>query len=120
MRHRRESFLRLHLTDANAIGPGKANVLEAIAETGSISAAARQLNMSYRRAWRLVKALNSCFRDPLVKTNKGGQRGGGAQLTDTGREVLKLYREMEIHAAGAIAEMIQDFRKLLVDHIANG
>ena len=115
MSHRRASFIRLHLTDANAIGPGKANILEAIAKTGSIAAAARQMNMSYRRAWRLVKALNSRFRKPLVETTKGGQQGGGAKLTATGRVVLKLYREMESHAAGAIAEMVQEFRKLLVD-----
>lgn len=118
MSHRRESFIRLHLTDANAIGPGKANILEAIAETGSIAAAARQLNMSYRRAWRLVKALNSCFRKPLVETAKGGPQGGGAQLTATGRDVLKLYRNMEAQAARAITEMVQEFRKLLADSTA--
>lgn len=75
-----------------AIGPGKADLLDAIAETGSISAAARAMGMSYRRAWLLVDTMNSCFRSPLVATAKGGAEGGGASLTPTGRKVLEEYR----------------------------
>jgi molybdate transport system regulatory protein len=78
-----------------AIGPGKAALLEASGETGSIAAAGRRMGMSYRRAWVLAKTMNACFRDPLIKTAKGGIGGGGARLTVMGREVLTLYRAME-------------------------
>jgi len=87
--------LRVLFDQAIAIGPGKADLLELIAETGSISAAARRMNMSYRRAWLLVDTLNQCFRTPLVGTATGGKGGGGAQITDLGREILHRYREME-------------------------
>jgi molybdate transport system regulatory protein len=76
-----------------AIGPGKAELLAAIAETGSISAAARQMRMSYRRAWLLVHTINECFVRPVVAAVKGGRDGGGAQLTATGIEVLERYHE---------------------------
>jgi molybdate transport system regulatory protein len=71
-----------------AIGPGKADLLDAIAATGSISAAARQMRMSYRRAWILVDTMNTCFKKPLVDTSKGGAEGGGARLTPLGKNVL--------------------------------
>jgi len=77
------------------MGPGKADLLRAIDDTGSISAAARLMGMSYRRAWLLVHTMNECFRSPLVAAEKGGTQGGGAHLTTTGREVLVKYRELE-------------------------
>lgn len=77
-----------------AIGPGKADLLDAIATTGSISAAARAMRMSYRRAWILVDTMNTSFRKPLVDTAKGGAEGGGAKLTPTGRAVLTRYRAL--------------------------
>jgi molybdate transport system regulatory protein len=77
-----------------AIGPGKADLLDAIAATGSISAAARQMRMSYRRAWILVDTMNTCFRKPLVDTSKGGAEGGGARLTPMGENVLARYRAL--------------------------
>jgi len=77
-----------------ALGPGKADLLAAIEETGSISAAARQMGMSYRRAWLLVHTMNECFAEPLVEAAKGGKTGGGALLTATGREVLARYDEI--------------------------
>jgi molybdate transport system regulatory protein len=77
-----------------AIGPGKADLLDAIAQTGSISAAARQMRMSYRRAWILVDTMNTCFKQPLVDTSKGGAEGGGARLTPMGRKVLTRYRAL--------------------------
>lgn len=83
-----EPRLRIILGPSIAIGPGKAALLEAIAETGSIAAAGRRLGMSYRRAWVLVKTMNACFREPLVEATKGGVQGGGAQLTAVGREVI--------------------------------
>ncbi|HKW48198.1 MAG TPA: LysR family transcriptional regulator [Gemmatimonadaceae bacterium] len=86
--------VRILSGSAIAIGPGKADLLQAIDETGSISAAARRMRMSYRRAWLLVQTMNECFRQPLVEAEKGGTSGGGARLTSTGREVLAEYRTM--------------------------
>ena len=83
------------------MGPGKADLLDAIAQTGSISAAARQMRMSYRRAWLLVHTMNECFAEPLVNAAKGGKTGGGASLTATGAEVLAKYREVSASAATA-------------------
>jgi molybdate transport system regulatory protein len=93
--------LRILFGDAIAIGPGKAELLERIAQTGSISAAARDMNMSYRRAWLLVETMNQCFQSPLVETAKGGKGGGGAAISALGREVLERYRRMEQAAAEA-------------------
>jgi len=111
--HRPDSFIRVRIASVSAIGPGKADLLEAIAETGSPSAASRRLRISYRRSWDLVKSLNGAFRVPLVDLVKGGAKGGGARLTDTGREVLTLYRRMESAAEGAIATDLAVFRALL-------
>lgn len=79
--------------DAIALGPGKADLLEAIAAHGSISAAGRALGISYRRSWLLVDEMNRCWRERVVATGRGG--GGGAHLTDTGRTVLTAYRALE-------------------------
>lgn len=89
--------------DALAMGPGKADLLEAIITEGSISGAGRALGMSYRRAWLLVDEMNRCFDPPLVDTLKGGGRERGAKVSATGLAVLEAYREMEREAA-AIAE----------------
>lgn len=105
--------LRILFGDAIAIGPGKADLLDAIAQTGSIAAGGRQLGMSYRRAWLLVETMNRSFNTPLVAAAKGGQRGGGARLTATGADVLARYRAMEAQAERALAADIQEFRKLL-------
>ena len=80
--------LRISFKKSIAMGPGKADLLDAIEETGSISAAARALGMSYRRAWLLVETMNECFKSPLVETATGGQHGGGALVTDLGHEVV--------------------------------
>lgn len=84
-----------------AIGPGKADLLEAIGRTGSISAAGREMRMSYRRAWVLVDQMNAAFVRPLVASKAGGSHGGGAELTRLGRDVLRRYRAMEKAAASA-------------------
>ena len=89
--------------DGFAIGPGKADILEAINREGSISAAARSLGMSYRRAWLLVDEMNRCFRDKIIETQKGGSTAQGARLTNLGRAVLEAYRALELHSA-ALAE----------------
>jgi molybdate transport system regulatory protein len=101
------------LARVNAIGPGKADLLESIALSGSIAEAARRMGLSYRRAWNMVKALNRSFRAPLVETVKGGRLGGSARLTATGDEVLRRYRGMESNAAESIAAEVEDFRKFI-------
>ncbi|MET3713020.1 molybdate transport system regulatory protein [Sphingomonas trueperi] len=95
--------LQIACGDALALGPGKADLLDAIAARGSISAAARGMGMSYRRAWLLVDEMNRCFDPPLVETLRGGGLERGARVTETGLAVLEAYREMERDAA-AIAE----------------
>ena len=75
----------------DTIGPGKAALLRLIAETHSISEAARQMKMSYKRAWQLIEAMNGCFREPLVESMTGGSKGGGSQLSPVGKQVLALY-----------------------------
>ena len=84
-----------------AMGPGKADVLEAIAQTGSIRAAGKMLGMSYRRTWLLVDEMNRCFSQRLVETLTGGGRERGARLTDAGREVLAAFRALEAETARA-------------------
>ena len=105
--------LRILLGELIAIGPGKADLLSEIATSGSISAAAKKLGMSYRRAWLLVDVMNRCFRFPLVSAARGGTQGGGAALTSTGQEVLRRYRAMEIRAAKSINKDVSKFRSLL-------
>jgi molybdate transport system regulatory protein len=87
--------LRFPHAGPDAFGPGKAELLRLIAATGSISEAARQLDMSYNRAWTLVRSMNGLFREPLVASTRGGGTGGGAALTLTGERVLELYTRME-------------------------
>ena len=97
--------LRVVLDGAAAMGPGKAELLEGIAATGSIAAAGRRMGMSYKRAWLLVEAMNTMFAAPLVDASKGGAGGGGAALTPLGSNVLAAYRTLERQAeeAGAAA-----------------
>jgi len=96
--------VRLYLDDQVAFGPGKARLLALIAETGSISAAARGMGMSYRRAWVLVETMNQCFAAPLVATAQRGKGGGGATINDNGRQVLALYEQVnsELQASDAV------------------
>jgi molybdate transport system regulatory protein len=91
------------------LGPGKVDLLEAIGRTGSISAAGRELGMSYRRAWLLVDALNHMFPDALVTAAPGGSRGGGAKLTDYGRGVAAAYRRVEARTRAAMREEMAQF-----------
>ena len=93
--------LRIDIGDQRKLGPGKARLLELIAEHGSITAAGRAMSMSYRRAWMLIDDLNTMFAAKLVEAKPGGAGGGGAHLTDLGREVLAAYRRIEAHAASA-------------------
>jgi molybdate transport system regulatory protein len=92
---------RIYCGDEIAMGPGKADLLEAIGREGSISGAGRALGMSYRRAWLLVDAMNRCWAPPLVETVAGGGRERGARLTEAGRLVLERYRGLQALLAGA-------------------
>lgn len=92
---------QLYCGDELAMGPGKADLLEAIVREGSISGAGRAMGMSYRRSWLLVDSMNRCWRDKLVETVAGGGQGRGASLTETGRAVLAAYRALEAGLAAA-------------------
>jgi molybdate transport system regulatory protein len=94
-----------------AFGPGKADLLEAIGRTGSISSGARALGMSYRRAWLLVETMNGSFASPLIVTSKW--RGGGARLTPAGRKALSLYRDIEAKSEAAARSHLVALRRLL-------
>jgi molybdate transport system regulatory protein len=107
--------LRVVFGEGEMIGPGKAELLEHIAETGSIAAAGRRMNMSYKRAWNLVETLNAMFAAPLVERSRGGARGGGAVLTETGLTVLQTWRRLEARAQEAGAAEIATLRALLRD-----
>ncbi len=93
------------------MGPGKAELVERIDATGSISAAAREMGMSYRRAWQLVEAVNASFRETAVEKAVGGVSGGGARVTPFGRALVRRFRAMELKASRAIARDIAAIEK---------
>lgn len=101
------------LFDGTMIGPGKAELLDRIRETGSIAAAGRQMAMSYKRAWMLVEEMNAAFATPLVDSARGGPGGGGAHLTEAGHEVLRLYRDILQRAEAAAAEPVAALERML-------
>lgn len=105
--------LRIEFGSEIAMGPGKAALLEAIAETGSIAAAAKRFGMSYRRAWLLVDTMNRCFREPVVAAGTGGSGGGGAVVTAFGLDVVSRYRELESAARAALEAPVASFAELL-------
>lgn len=105
--------IRVYQGGEVALGPGKVELLAHVAETGSLSEAARRMKMSYMKAWLLVQLMNKCFRKPLIKAGRGGSGGGGAELTDAGRKVLSLYQEMETSALAAMEEPWGKLRRLL-------
>jgi molybdate transport system regulatory protein len=107
--------LRIRSGDDIAVGPGKIELLEAIASTGSITAAAKALGMSYRRAWLLVDTMNRCFKSHVVETEAGGTRGGGTQLTALGTQLVRSYRRIEARAATAGATEIATLTGLLAN-----
>jgi molybdate transport system regulatory protein len=105
--------IRIMFRKAIAMGPGKADLLRAIDETGSISAAARQMEMSYRRAWLLVDTMNQAFKSPIVVTLTGGKAGGGAAVTEFGKEVLRRYSAMEAKASASVARELRSFSDMM-------
>jgi molybdate transport system regulatory protein len=117
-RHRTENglaHLRVKYSDAFYMGPGRADLLQGIVETGSIAASGKRMGMSYKRAWSLVQALNGGWGLPLVETSRGGAAQGGAILTPDGQMVLKSYRAMQQAARSAIAGEFEMVSRRLVD-----
>ncbi|MEQ5841822.1 winged helix-turn-helix domain-containing protein [Paraburkholderia acidicola] len=98
--------MRIQQADTIALGPGKVALLEAVREHGSISAAARSLKMSYRRAWLLMDELNRSLKSPATVSEHGGQSGGGSVLTPVGEEIIRLYRDIENQAYTVCSEQI--------------
>ena len=96
-----------------ALGPGKADLLEQVGASGSITRAAKQMGMSYMRAWKLIRTMERCFKEPLVKVARGGARHGGAELTDNGRRALELYRQMEAKSLRATQSLHRELASLL-------
>lgn len=96
-------FLRLIFPDGARFGPGKAELLDRIARTGSISAAGREMGMSYKRAWSLVEEMNALFSAPVVESTRGGAGGGGARLTETGSTILAAFHSLQAAATQAAA-----------------
>ncbi|MCU0831946.1 MAG: LysR family transcriptional regulator [Rhizobiaceae bacterium] len=112
----RAPAIRLRLVwDGFMLGPGKAELLQHIAATGSISAAGKAMGMSYKRAWMLVETMNAAFRMPLVESARGGAHGGGAQLTETGRRVLDTYVAIVTAAEESAADRILTLSEMLGD-----
>jgi molybdate transport system regulatory protein len=109
-----QARLRVRVGDEVALGPGKVELLELVAQTGSITAAARKMGISYMRAWTLIRTMNDCFEQPLVAAARGGSKGGGgAELTDTGRRVLALYQAMDAECFEATRTKWKQLQKLL-------
>jgi molybdate transport system regulatory protein len=111
-------LLRVLSSKHPAMGPGKARLVALIAESGSISAAARKMGMSYRRAWQLVESLNKSFNRPVVLTAVGGKRGGGAVVTDFGKGLVESYHRMEAKASSAIVADLEEFNSHLRKPVA--
>lgn len=107
--------LRLVFGEDAMLGPGKAELLERIRDTGSISAAGRAMKMSYKRAWMLVEEMNAAFTGPVVESARGGAKGGGAQVTETGLAVISHYRAAETATATATAPHMDALQSLLSD-----
>ena len=99
--------VRIDFGADRALGPGKIRLLESIGKTGSISRAGRALGMSYRRAWLLIDDMNRTFRAPVVATQPGGVKGGGAALTPFGVALIENYRAIEAQAAAAAMPRLQ-------------
>jgi molybdate transport system regulatory protein len=98
-----------------AFGPGKAELLALVAETGSIGKAAKRMSMSYMRAWSLIQTMNQCFKQPVIETARGGNKRGGAEMTETGRRVLTLYRKMERDSLRACEHSWAHLQRLLAN-----
>ncbi|HKK53578.1 MAG TPA: LysR family transcriptional regulator [Myxococcota bacterium] len=95
--------IRVQFEGQHSLGPGKVQLLEAVAEHGSISAAARSMEMAYRHAWEMLDDLNQCFREPVIETETGGRAGGGTRVTAFGQELIERFHAMQSKADSALA-----------------
>ncbi|HUR43114.1 MAG TPA: LysR family transcriptional regulator [Aestuariivirga sp.] len=118
MAHYPSATFRIEMAPGKRLGPGKITLLELVGKTGSISAAARAMDMSYRRAWLLIDESNSLFAAPLVESFAGGAGGGGARLTELGAEVIAAYKELEKEATGLVARRLAKFPGVAVTRSA--
>jgi molybdate transport system regulatory protein len=109
--------IRLRVTrgDEDAFGPGKAQLLESLLETGSLNRTASAMKMSYVKALALVRAMNAHFREPLIALTRGGKQGGGTQVTDAGRKVLAEYHAMREASETAAQQSWRRLRRLVKD-----
>lgn len=107
--------LRVVLGAGHRLGPGKIDLLEAIASTGSITAAGKRLGMSYRRAWLLIDEANRMFETPLVVASAGGPGGGGARLTELGEDLVRAFRRLEERSRAAMIEELGRFEAVFAD-----
>ncbi len=105
--------MRITSGDTVSVGPGKIELLEAIRESRSITAAAKSIGMSYRRAWILIDELNGSLKKPAVLSLTGGEHGGGSELTAVGEALVDLYRRIDERATKATADDIKALLKLL-------
>ena len=110
--------LQLYCGEEIAMGPGKADLLEAIARTGSISAAARAMGLSYRRAWLMVDVMNRCFREKLVESTPGGGQKAGAFVSDAGQRALVAYRALQDRVMGVVPTSEDVLQTMLRDRPA--
>lgn len=106
--------IRIELGPGKRLGPGKVRLLELVGSTGSISAAAREMAMSYRRAWLLIEELNEAFGKPVVQATAGGAGGGGTRVTPHGQSVIDAFRAIESESARLIADKLGQFPSLSV------
>jgi len=105
-------FIRIRFEPRGQFGPGKAELLEKLRDTGSIRSAAAAMKMSYRRAWLLLAEMEEMFGAPVIATATGGAKGGGAKLTELGKTLIRRYRNIEKRAATAAASDLQALAKL--------
>ena len=101
-----KASVRIEFGPEQRVGPGKVRLLELVAETGSISAAARELDMSYRRAWLLIDEMNRMFKEPVIAAMTGGAHGGGARLTELGESLIAAYRAVEADSVQILAKRL--------------
>ena len=111
--------IRVLLGDAASLGPGKIELIDAIERAGSISGAAKLMNMSYRRAWNLVDSINHDFTEEIIITIAGGKGGGGATVTKLGLEIIGRYRQLEAKALDSVQEELAQFGQYLAQKTSN-
>lgn len=111
---------RVYLSENISIGPGKIDLLKMIAQTHSISAAARVLELPYKRAWLLIDTLNQGFGSPVVLTSSGGKKGGGSRLTLLGQQLIERYEQLEQKINNTVADEIEALNQLTMDYQNDG